>query len=309
MPTAPRRILIIMLRRIGDVLLTAPAARALRKAFPGARIDFLAEPPAHELLEGNPDITEVLVYGQGNAARVGRLASGALKYLYWLRAVRNRRERRERMRQALAEADLAGYEERDPATLSGGQRARVALMRTLLARPRAVLLDEPFSKLDADLQATIRQFVFGHVRAQELPTLMVTHAAEDAQAVPVALAVLLVQRARADGVFSPAERHELLAILREEFALTEDAAAGLLAAAEQREKSAVESFTFVRTAANQRPYAERLRVMSLLLRVAAADGKVSGEEEMKLFKLAGAMNLSTADYGQLKAATKAALRS
>jgi len=98
------------------------------------------------------------------------------------RAVRSRRERRELMRQALAEADLAGYEERHPATLSGGQRARVALMRTLLARPRAVLLDEPFSKLDADLQATIRQFVFGHVRAQGLPTLMVTHAAEDAQA-------------------------------------------------------------------------------------------------------------------------------
>jgi putative thiamine transport system ATP-binding protein len=68
------------------------------------------------------------------------------------RSVRSRRERRELMRQALAEADLAGYEERDPATLSGGQRARVALMRTLLARPRAVLLDEPFSKLDADLQ-------------------------------------------------------------------------------------------------------------------------------------------------------------
>jgi putative thiamine transport system ATP-binding protein len=86
------------------------------------------------------------------------------------------------MRQALAEAGLAGTEARDPATLSGGQRARVALMRTLLARPHAVLLDEPFSKLDEALKASIRSFVFDHVRAQGLPTLMVTHAAEDAQA-------------------------------------------------------------------------------------------------------------------------------
>jgi putative thiamine transport system ATP-binding protein len=98
------------------------------------------------------------------------------------RSIQRRRHRRELMRQALAEAGLDGTEARDPATLSGGQRARVALMRTLLARPRAVLLDEPFSKLDEELKASIRGFVFGHVRAQGLPTLMVTHAAEDAQA-------------------------------------------------------------------------------------------------------------------------------
>jgi putative thiamine transport system ATP-binding protein len=98
------------------------------------------------------------------------------------RSVKSRRQRRDRMRQALAEAGLAGTEARDPATLSGGQRARVALMRTLLARPHAVLLDEPFSKLDEALKASIRSFVFDHVRAQGLPTLMVTHAAEDAQA-------------------------------------------------------------------------------------------------------------------------------
>jgi len=98
------------------------------------------------------------------------------------RSVKSRRQRRDRMRQALAEAGLAGTEARDPATLSGGQRARVALRRTLLARPHAVLLDEPFSSLDEELKASIRSFVFDHVRAQGLPTLMVTHAAEDAQA-------------------------------------------------------------------------------------------------------------------------------
>ena len=98
------------------------------------------------------------------------------------RSVKSRRQRRDRMRQALAEAGLAGTEARDPATLSGGQRARVALLRTLLARPLAVLLDEPFSSLDEELKASIRSFVFDHVRAQGLPTLMVTHAAEDAQA-------------------------------------------------------------------------------------------------------------------------------
>jgi putative thiamine transport system ATP-binding protein len=98
------------------------------------------------------------------------------------RSVNSRRQRRELMARALAEAGLAGTEERNPATLSGGQRARVALMRTLLARPHAVLLDEPFSKLDADLQTAIRRCVFDHVRAQGLPTLMVTHAVEDALA-------------------------------------------------------------------------------------------------------------------------------
>lgn len=53
---------------------------------------------------------------------------------------------------ALREAGLDGMGPRDPATLSGGQRARAALMRTLLSDPRGLLLDEPFSKLDAELR-------------------------------------------------------------------------------------------------------------------------------------------------------------
>lgn len=77
--------------------------------------------------------------------------------------------------QALQEADLVGFGERDPATLSGGQRARVALMRALLAKPQALLLDEPFSKLDAALRERFKEFVFNHVRARNIPVLMVTH--------------------------------------------------------------------------------------------------------------------------------------
>jgi len=96
--------------------------------------------------------------------------------------VRGRRERRLRIERALDEAGLAGFADRDPATLSGGQRARVALMRTLLALPRALLLDEPFNRLDAALRGEIRAFVFAHARERRLPTLLVTHDVADADA-------------------------------------------------------------------------------------------------------------------------------
>lgn len=96
--------------------------------------------------------------------------------------VRGRAARRTLVAEALAEADLEGFGDRDPATLSGGQQARVALMRTLLARPRALLLDEPFSKLDTALRDRIRAFVFDEIRRHALPTLMVTHDHADAAA-------------------------------------------------------------------------------------------------------------------------------
>jgi putative thiamine transport system ATP-binding protein len=93
--------------------------------------------------------------------------------------VRGRGARRAAVAQALAQAGLAGMEGRDPATLSGGQRARVALMQALLAEPDALLLDEPFSSLDKGLRAEIRAFTFERLRSLGLPALIVTHDAED----------------------------------------------------------------------------------------------------------------------------------
>jgi putative thiamine transport system ATP-binding protein len=76
---------------------------------------------------------------------------------------------------ALAEAGLEGFGPRLPSSLSGGQRSRVSLLRALLAQPNALLLDEPFSKLDAALRAQMREFTFGTLRQRGVPTVLVTH--------------------------------------------------------------------------------------------------------------------------------------
>lgn len=83
---------------------------------------------------------------------------------------------------ALAEAGLVGFGDRLPSTLSGGQRSRVSLLRALLAQPHALLLDEPFSKLDAALRAQMREFTFSTLRARHVPTVLVTHDEADVPA-------------------------------------------------------------------------------------------------------------------------------
>ena len=96
--------------------------------------------------------------------------------------ISDRSQRRRISAEILAEMDLGGFEDRDPATLSGGQKARVALARVLVSRPRLLLLDEPFSKLDMDLRAQMRSLVFERARGAGLPVILVTHDEADAEA-------------------------------------------------------------------------------------------------------------------------------
>jgi putative thiamine transport system ATP-binding protein len=94
----------------------------------------------------------------------------------------DRAHRRMLAEDALLRAGLAGFGDHDPATLSGGQRARVALLRILLSQPRALLLDEPFAKLDPALRESFRQYVLDEARSRLLPVLMVTHDPADRDA-------------------------------------------------------------------------------------------------------------------------------
>mgnify|MGYP001122058599 FL=1 len=80
---------------------------------------------------------------------------------------------------ALAAASLDGFGERDPASLSGGQAARIALMRALLAAPKALLMDEAFSSLDPELRRQFGHFVADQIKLRQIPALLVSHDAAD----------------------------------------------------------------------------------------------------------------------------------
>lgn len=136
------------------------------------------------VLLGEQDITEAAPEERG----IGILFQEPLLFphldvrgnlLFGLRAGGNRRERRSIVQSALESMGLGELGDRDPATLSGGQKARVALLRVLSSKPRALLLDEPFSALDDATRPVIRKLVFDEVRRRELPAVLVSHDGAD----------------------------------------------------------------------------------------------------------------------------------
>lgn len=97
------------------------------------------------------------------------------------------RQRKEQALSSLTSVSLLFLANSYPDQLSGGQRARVSLIRMLLARPKLVLLDEPFSKLDTHLRVEFRDWVIEQLKQANVPSLMVTH---DKQDIPPASACL-----------------------------------------------------------------------------------------------------------------------
>ncbi|MGH7751751.1 MAG: ABC transporter ATP-binding protein, partial [Gemmatimonadales bacterium] len=99
---------------------------------------------------------------------------------------------RARVKELLAMGGLMGLEHRYPHQLSGGQQQRVAVLRSLAPRPKALLLDEPFSNLDATLRVSMRAQVAEMLRSEGVTALLVTHDRADAFSVADRVAVMTV---------------------------------------------------------------------------------------------------------------------
>ncbi len=115
----------------------------------------------------------------------------------------DREERRRRATDLLVQLDLGARVDAYPHMLSGGEQQRVALARALAPNPRLMLLDEPFSSLDATLREQVRDDTITLLRAAGTPVLMVTHDAEEAVRVADRIHVMLEGRILQSG--TPAE--------------------------------------------------------------------------------------------------------
>ena len=98
---------------------------------------------------------------------------------FGLRRTQSGKSRQDVIDNALAEIGLSGCGGQDAMTLSGGQKARLAVMRSMLAEPKALLLDEPFSGLDGKTRDDFASFVKREIKSRHLPVLMVSHDPRD----------------------------------------------------------------------------------------------------------------------------------
>jgi putative spermidine/putrescine transport system ATP-binding protein len=102
----------------------------------------------------------------------------------------SRTEIKRKVEESLALVSLSGYEERYPAQLSGGQQQRVALARAIVLEPKILLLDEPFSSLDAILRVRLREELRRIQRRLHITALFVTHDQEEALTLADRIAVM-----------------------------------------------------------------------------------------------------------------------
>ena len=117
----------------------------------------------------------------------------------------------EKVERVLDLVGLAGYARRYPRQLSGGQQQRVALARSLVLQPKILLLDEPFSSLDAHLRVRLREELKTIQRQLGLTTLFVTHDQEEAMV--LADRIALMHRGAVEQIGPPTEIYDRPATL------------------------------------------------------------------------------------------------
>ncbi|WP_051383491.1 ABC transporter ATP-binding protein [Bradyrhizobium sp. WSM3983] len=115
-------------------------------------------------------------------------------------------ERRERIQDILRRVELQHLSDRYPRALSGGQQQRVALARALALQPKVLLLDEPFSNLDAQLRVRLREDLHGLIKSLNMTTLFVTHDQEEA--LTLADRIVVMNQGLVEQIGSPEEVYD-----------------------------------------------------------------------------------------------------
>ncbi len=120
--------------------------------------------------------------------------TAAQNVAYGLERALGKEQRRARAEEILAKMRVAHLADRKPRTFSGGEAQRVALARAFARTPKLLLLDEPFSALDASTKTELLAEVSSWVERESIPTLLVTHQPEEARA--LGQRVLFIEKGR-----------------------------------------------------------------------------------------------------------------
>ncbi|WP_196885455.1 ABC transporter ATP-binding protein [Aureivirga sp. CE67] len=156
---------------------------------------------------------------------------------------KDKKEAKNRIAEVLDLVGLNGFEERYPHELSGGQQQRVALARAIAPKPELLILDEPFSNLDAMLRIQLRNEIFEIVKKTGITAIFVTHDTQDALAVSDEILILkhgnLIQKADAETLYKVPKNLYVASLFGEVVSLKKDVLAQFHFKAEENKEYAI----------------------------------------------------------------------